>query len=188
MAYEAMFATRYDKAASSRGMTPCRWLLGRCSFPKNVRLATEEEIETTMLRFSRYKALTRPRRCPRLPHTTPSIGTKVWSGCPMTQASRACKGSALMNDLKDRRARRSLALLVTIPTLDTMAESLLATSERRGRTNRKDFTPTIAGELVWEVLPSSLCVKAIALCWLGKNYIYICSCALRMRQVCSVGL
>ena len=71
-----------------------------------------------------------------------------------------------MSDLKDRRARWSLVLSVAIPALDITAESVLATSERRGRTNRKDSAPTIAGDC--EVLS----VKAGVLFWLGKSYIY----------------
>ena len=56
--------------------------------------------------------------------------------------TRACDGSNLMSDLKNSRARWSVAIFVAIP--DDKAEFVLATSERKRGTNRKDPAPTIA--------------------------------------------
>jgi len=53
-----------------------------------------------------------------------------------------------MSDLKDRRAGWSVALFAETPGIK--AEFVLAASERRGRTNRRDSAPaaTIAGEVL----------------------------------------
>jgi len=47
-----------------------------------------------------------------------------------------------MSDLKNSRARWSVAIFVAIP--DDKAEFVLATSGRKRGTNRKDPAPTIA--------------------------------------------